>query len=152
MIAADADGMVAWRRLDAEANDVVDDLERGRRRTDPLFLCDIFFQYVVLQCPLKMSGANSLAFRYRQIHGEKNNGWAIDSHRYAHLIERDVAKECFHVRQGVDGNPASSHLAFRSRIVGVVAHESRHVRSEEHTSELQSLRHLVCRLLLEKKN
>src|SRR5262245_62167911 len=30
------------------------------------------------------------------------------------------------------------------------AHENR--RSEEHTSELQSLRHLVCRLLLEKKN
>src|ERR1035438_67349 len=26
-----------------------------------------------------------------------------------------------------------------------------HYRSEEHTSELQSLRHLVCRLLLEKK-
>src|SRR5262245_65050546 len=29
-------------------------------------------------------------------------------------------------------------------------HQRRH-RSEEHTSELQSLRHLVCRLLLEKK-
>src|SRR5262245_5797613 len=29
--------------------------------------------------------------------------------------------------------------------------EERRVRSEEHTSELQSLRHLVCRLLLEKK-
>src|SRR5689334_24823538 len=28
---------------------------------------------------------------------------------------------------------------------------SRHVRSEEHTSELQSQFHLVCRLLLEKK-
>src|SRR5437899_8844119 len=28
---------------------------------------------------------------------------------------------------------------------------SRCARSEEHTSELQSLRHLVCRLLLEKK-
>src|SRR5205814_10326335 len=27
----------------------------------------------------------------------------------------------------------------------------REARSEEHTSELQSLRHLVCRLLLEKK-
>src|SRR5258705_3082247 len=26
-----------------------------------------------------------------------------------------------------------------------------HARSEEHTSELQSLRHLVCRLLLEQK-
>src|SRR5437899_2161620 len=29
--------------------------------------------------------------------------------------------------------------------------EDSFVRSEEHTSELQSLRHLVCRLLLEKK-
>src|SRR2546425_8080716 len=28
----------------------------------------------------------------------------------------------------------------------------RNVRSEEHTSELQSLAYLVCRLLLEKKN
>src|SRR5437899_4146182 len=34
-----------------------------------------------------------------------------------------------------------------------VEHRAEHVaeRSEEHTSELQSLRHLVCRLLLEKK-
>src|SRR5258705_5492018 len=29
--------------------------------------------------------------------------------------------------------------------------QTRVLRSEEHTSELQSLRHLVCRLLLEKK-
>src|SRR5258705_7894930 len=29
--------------------------------------------------------------------------------------------------------------------------DRRRIRSEEHTSELQSLRHLVCRLLLEKK-
>src|SRR5262245_1126280 len=33
---------------------------------------------------------------------------------------------------------------------GMVGHS--YLRSEEHTSELQSLRHLVCRLLLEKKN
>src|SRR5438093_4461642 len=31
------------------------------------------------------------------------------------------------------------------------ARRSRHTRSEEHTSELQSLTNLVCRLLLEKK-
>src|ERR1035438_9144443 len=31
------------------------------------------------------------------------------------------------------------------------ADDQGHSRSEEHTSELQSLRHLVCRLLLEKK-
>src|SRR2546429_3349827 len=32
------------------------------------------------------------------------------------------------------------------------AHRGGMVRSEEHTSELQSRLHLVCRLLLEKKN
>src|SRR5438045_7644280 len=49
---------------------------------------------------------------------------------------------------------------FRSRspptaTIGSSRHRPFHarhaVRSEEHTSELQSLRHLVCRLLLEKK-
>src|SRR5437899_4227209 len=34
---------------------------------------------------------------------------------------------------------------------GAVPARSQSGRSEEHTSELQSLRHLVCRLLLEKK-
>src|SRR2546429_6336803 len=46
-------------------------------------------------------------------------------------------------------------LGFQAVIVGhdqrkVVA-AVRHLRSEEHTSELQSRLHLVCRLLLEKK-
>src|SRR5262245_65218759 len=35
--------------------------------------------------------------------------------------------------------------------VSEIGRLSRVSRSEEHTSELQSLRHLVCRLLLEKK-
>src|SRR5258705_9398536 len=39
-------------------------------------------------------------------------------------------------------------LIFRSPHSGL---RSISMRSEEHTSELQSLRHLVCRLLLEKK-
>src|SRR2546425_5972984 len=34
---------------------------------------------------------------------------------------------------------------------GLVVHDVRRERSEEHTSELQSLAYLVCRLLLEKK-
>src|SRR3989441_3646557 len=42
---------------------------------------------------------------------------------------------------------AELHVAYRTVAV-VVPH---HPRSEEHTSELQSLAYLVCRLLLEKK-
>src|SRR5262245_64390031 len=37
------------------------------------------------------------------------------------------------------------------RAVVTARHVASAYRSEEHTSELQSLRHLVCRLLLEKK-
>src|SRR5437899_9143325 len=40
-----------------------------------------------------------------------------------------------------------SRTGARQRVIRKAEH-----RSEEHTSELQSLRHLVCRLLLEKKN
>src|SRR5438045_4367851 len=42
--------------------------------------------------------------------------------------------------------PARSECATRLACAGCADR-----RSEEHTSELQSLRHLVCRLLLEKK-
>src|SRR5262245_64722976 len=47
---------------------------------------------------------------------------------------------------GANGLTASATLGRAGRRVLVT------IRSEEHTSELQSLRHLVCRLLLEKKN
>src|SRR5262245_28647265 len=62
-------------------------------------------------------------------------------------------------RIGADGEPADLALDPLEG-VGIVARggngamsmiASGPSRSEEHTSELQSLRHLVCRLLLEKK-
>src|SRR5437899_8898920 len=46
---------------------------------------------------------------------------------------------------------AGAGLHGASRHQGHHRRRRRHHRSEEHTSELQSLRHLVCRLLLEKK-
>src|SRR2546429_3702983 len=48
----------------------------------------------------------------------------------------------------------SHHCDRRARLRGAAEHHRRHRgahRSEEHTSELQSRLHLVCRLLLEKK-
>src|SRR5437899_611597 len=56
----------------------------------------------------------------------------------------DAKKEALKVlEQAPDNSDAISALAESAR--------SNEDRSEEHTSELQSLRHLVCRLLLEKK-
>src|ERR1035441_7895416 len=53
------------------------------------------------------------------------------------------------------GKSSQDHAdAVRGRIHGTTGYADLadcDLRSEEHTSELQSLRHLVCRLLLEKK-
>src|SRR5258708_28692926 len=55
-----------------------------------------------------------------------------------------------------DGAPVARHRGVRAGASGQRAAElrrrDRHQRSEEHTSELQSPDHIVCRLLLEKKN
>src|SRR5947199_10689065 len=55
--------------------------------------------------------------------------------------------------RSVSGVLCSSAAAWAIQPVQAVGAEptDARVRSEEHTSELQSLRHLVCRLLLEKK-
>src|SRR5438045_6569035 len=51
-----------------------------------------------------------------------------------------------------DGQPSSPRRSrVRRRPARGASRGASHSRSEEHTSELQSLRHLVCRLLLEKK-
>src|SRR5258705_4956824 len=55
-----------------------------------------------------------------------------------------VPEECIVVGNGSNDLLEMAAAAFLSP-------ERSAVRSEEHTSELQSLRHLVCRLLLEKK-
>src|SRR5205814_7755553 len=52
-------------------------------------------------------------------------------------------------RSGPTRSERTSHRARPQHCAGNPRSFS--VRSEEHTSELQSLRHLVCRLLLEKK-
>src|SRR5437899_9589931 len=54
------------------------------------------------------------------------------------LRQRSTCRTCTQARSETSSMP-------------VTAGSSWTLRSEEHTSELQSLRHLVCRLLLEKK-
>src|SRR3712207_7286708 len=84
---------------------------------------------------------------------------------YTTLFRSAIAKE------RVDGAEPRTAVGDRSRYLGVVLEQPRElaggeigierhpaalgdlglVRSEEHTSELQSRQYLVCRLLLEKK-
>src|SRR5262249_61550427 len=68
----------------------------------------------------------------------------LDQDRRADLGRGEHDERRERVRQHVDERDA--RLAHTDRARGL--HE-RHLRSEEHTSELQSLTNLVCRLLLE---
>src|SRR2546430_5729369 len=49
------------------------------------------------------------------------------------------------------GMNAGAALVYSTRVLDAVDAKSAFMRSEEHTSELQSQSNLVCRLLLEKK-
>src|SRR5690349_23747131 len=61
-------------------------------------------------------------------------------------------RHCGHVAVAVDcGEMRGAGWRHRLGTERAAAIDVAHVRSEEHTSELQSRRDLVCRLLLEKK-
>src|SRR2546425_3653409 len=69
--------------------------------------------------------------------------------RSGHRAVRVSIGEAGHHRIGRDGVGAAQGLAGCRQ--GGIGDGRRARRSEEHTSELQSLAYLVCRLLLEKK-
>src|SRR5262245_65268293 len=71
--------------------------------------------------------------RLRRGGGEQGDEWHGPAHREA-LLAQVFGEERSRTAVGELGRGLAAAL-----------------RSEEHTSELQSLRHLVCRLLLEKK-
>src|ERR1039458_10409183 len=68
-------------------------------------------------------------------------------------LASDSAKPCSTARtiEGRLGRGSSSHICDFMANAWERSCMMLEPRSEEHTSELQSLRHLVCRLLLEKK-
>src|SRR5437016_10289825 len=63
------------------------------------------------------------------------------------IVRSDTAHVVMHRRQHRDRIPGDVDAGENARALG----NAGKARSEEHTSELQSLTNLVCRLLLEKK-
>src|SRR3989441_11469191 len=66
-------------------------------------------------------------------------------------LERDGVAVRIEVRACRGGHHLNTPGGGRGRGLRPLARQSHQKRSEEHTSELQSLAYLVCRLLLEKK-
>src|SRR2546425_6294103 len=90
----------------------------------------------------------------------RNSGWRRGSMLARRLVlgEKVPADETFDlvvIGCGPAGEKAGAQAAYFSKRVAVIERApvvgGSCIRSEEHTSELQSLAYLVCRLLLEKK-
>src|SRR5258708_13608122 len=71
---------------------------------------------------------------------------------YFAIAVGDAAEALKNVRLKVGEGIAGWVAKHGEQLIVPDVEADRHVRSEEHTSELQSPDHLVCRLLLEKKN
>src|SRR3712207_7378564 len=97
---------------------------------------------MIRQPPRSTLFPNPTLFRSRLLDGPPSSG------RRARVLEPLVlAAPAQHLRAGVEAGPeVEDH-----RVVAVPDQDGVTLRSEEHTSELQSRQYLVCRLLLEKK-
>src|SRR2546422_3924565 len=97
--------------------------------------------------------AGRVEFRGKPIHGRRTHeiarlglGWAPeDSGIFPDLTVAENIEIATWTRPG--GRPAAERIELAYGVFPAL----RRYRSEEHTSELQSRLHLVCRLLLEKK-
>src|SRR2546423_11863771 len=98
-------------------------------------MCIIFFFLMIRRPPRSTLFPYTTLFR-SPVHSEPR----------MHVVHERVAAAQRVLR--LDGVPRA---VLRQQVAGRDGHERR-TRSEEHTSELQSLAYLVCRLLLEKKN
>src|SRR5574337_1905387 len=66
-------------------------------------------------------------------------------------VKWDLESITMNKASGGDGIPVGLFQILRDDVVKVLHSICQQIRSEEHTSELQSPLNLVCRLLLEKK-
>ena len=61
------------------------------------------------------------------VEGQHDRRRRVDRHRHRHPIERDAGEQRLHVVERVDRDALAPDLAQRARMVGVEAHQRRHV-------------------------
>src|SRR5207244_12297732 len=95
----------------------------------------------------------SSLFPYTTLFRSRAGGSAPRAPREVRATRRTAGAPCRRVRETCEraSGPTCGWLRLPGRKTGAGGRASAR-RSEEHTSELQSPDHLVCRLLLEKKN
>ena len=77
--------------------------------------------------PRSCSAGHALLLADRDVEREQDRRGRVDRHRGRDVVERDPAEQRLHVLERVDRDPLAADLAQRALVVGVVAHQRRHV-------------------------
>ena len=141
--------MPARHLLRAELDHVHDEPHRGLGREDPLLLRDVLLEDVRLDRPAELGARHALLLADADVEREQHRRRRVDRHRRRDLAERDAGEERLHVRERVDRDALAADLAERPRVVGVVAHQRRHVegRREARLPVLEQVAEALVRLL-----
>ncbi len=103
---------------------------QAHRRVDgeaPLLLGDVLLEDVRLDRAAQPVSGDAVALGGGDVEREHDDGGRVDRHRDRDLAEVDAGEERLHVVERVDGDALAPDLALAQDVVGVVAHEARHV-------------------------
>ena len=99
--------------------------------------------------PRSSVARDALLLADADVEREQHRRRRVDRHRGRDLAERDAREERLHVRERVDRDALAADLAERARVIGVVAHQRRHVERgrEAGLAVLEQVAEALVRLL-----
>src|SRR3954454_18261909 len=133
VVAGDRHRMPARHGLRAPLHHVAEQPHRRIDREAPLLLGDVLLEDVRLDRAGEMLRADAFVLGRDDVVGEHDRRRRVDRHRHGDLAEVDAGEEVLHVVERVDRDALAADLAERPPVVGVVAHERRHVERRAET-------------------
>ena len=149
VVAGDRDRVPLRHLARAELDHVGDEPHRRLGREDALLLRDVLLEDVRLDRPAELRARDALLLADARVEGEQDRRGRVDRHRRRDLAERDAGEQRLHVVERVDRDALAADLAERARVVGVVAHQRRHVEGGRETrlAVLEQVAEALVRLL-----
>ena len=144
VVARDAQRLVRRDLLDAVLHQVTDQLEVRLRAEQPFLLRDVLLEDVGLQGAVELAGVDARPLGSDEHHAEDRDSRSADRHRGGDLGEVDLVEEDLHVGGRVDRDAAVADLAEAARVVGVAAHQRRHVEGDGQPAATAAEDHLVA--------
>jgi hypothetical protein len=144
VVAGDRQRLVGGDAGRAVLHQVADEAQVRLGLEEPLLLGDVLLEDVRLQRAVEHGGVDALALGGDEVHAEDGHGGPADGHRRGDVPERDVPEEDLHVGRRVDRHTAVPDLAQGARVVGVAAHERRHVEGDGEPAPAVAEDHLVA--------